>query len=55
MQKKICNGSVPSIMEKPKADKIDKKCQLLKDIFYNGDKLTPLEQDIERMYITEKL
>jgi len=26
MQKKICNGSVPSIMEKPKADKIDKKC-----------------------------
>ena len=42
-------------MEKPKAEKINKKCSELKEIFYNGDKLTPLELDIERMYITEKL
>lgn len=54
-QKQIMNGSVPSILDKPKHDQIKKKVADLIDIFYNGDKLTKLELDIERMYISEKL
>ena len=49
------NGSVAPILEKPKSDAIRKKCQDLVEVFKNGDKLTSLEKDIERMYITEKL
>ena len=49
------NGSVPSIMEKPKVDSIKKQCEDLRSVFYEGDKLSPLEKDIERMYISEKL
>ena len=49
------NGSVPSIFDKPKHDKIAKQCDDLIDRFYNGDTLSDLEYDIERMYISEKL
>jgi hypothetical protein len=49
------NGSVVPILEKPKQDVIDAKSKELLAIFYKGDKLTPLELDIERMYISEKL
>jgi len=36
-QKVILNGSVPSILEKPKEDKIRKKAHELLDVFYYGD------------------
>ena len=49
------NGSVVPILEKPKHDAIMTKSNELLDIFYRGDKLSPLELDIERMYISEKL
>lgn len=49
------NGSVVPVLEKPKHDAITKKCKDLVDVFKNGDKLSSLEKDIERMYITEKL
>lgn len=49
------NGSVPSIIDKPKEDAIREKGDELRHTFYHGDRLTPLEYDIERMYISEKL
>jgi hypothetical protein len=49
------NGSVVPILEKPKQDVIDEKSKDLLSVFYKGDKLSPLELDIERMYISEKL
>lgn len=49
------NGSVPLILDKPKADKIEEQSNAIRKVFYKGDKLSPLELDIERMYISEKL
>jgi hypothetical protein len=49
------NGSVVPILEKPKHDAIMAKTGDFLNVFYRGDKLTPLELDIERMYISEKL
>lgn len=49
------NGSVPNILEKPKHDKIKEQTEALISTFYTGEKLTKLENDIERMYISEKL
>lgn len=49
------NGSVPSQLDKPKHDQIRKQAAELLETFYRGDKLSPLELDIERMYISEKL
>jgi len=46
---------VPSILDRPKHDKIKAETDELMHIFYKGDKLSPLEFDIERMYISEKL
>ena len=54
MQKKVMSGSVVPLLDKPKHDKIEDKLSELQDIFYNGDKLTPLEVDIERQYLAEK-
>ena len=54
-QKKIMNGSVPELLEKPKQDDVDEKVAEIVHKFYKGDKLTPLELDIERMYISEKM
>lgn len=54
-QKQIMNGSVPSILDKPKEDLIREQSKKIRSIFYHGDKLTPLELDIERMYMSEKL
>ena len=48
------NGSVVPMIEKPKADAIRKKIEDYRQIFYNGDKLSDLELDIERMYIAAK-
>ena len=55
MKKKVMNGSVVPILEKPNHDSISEKCGDLVNVFYRGDKLSPLELDIERMYIAEKL
>lgn len=49
------NGSVPSILDKPQEDIIREQSKNIRNTFYFGDKLTPLELDIERMYISEKL
>jgi len=54
-QKRIMNGSVPSFLDKPNEDSIREKTAELLHTFYKGDALTPLESDIERMYISEKL
>ena len=37
MQKNVMNGSVPPILEKPKADLIKKQCEDLRRVFYTGD------------------
>lgn len=55
LQKRIMNGSVVSLIEKPKIDEINKDCDKLRDVFYNGDKLTDLEVDIQRMYLSAKV
>lgn len=49
------NGSVVSMLDKPKHDQIREKTKQLKKIFYHGDPLTDLEVDIERMYISDKM
>lgn len=49
------NGSTVPLIDKPRHDKIIKKAKELNEVFYNGDKLTSFEQDVERMYISEKM
>ena len=55
LQKVIMNGSVPSMLDKPKEDAIREQVKKLQQVFYFGDPLTDLEVDIERMYISDKL
>ena len=54
MQKRVMNGSVVPLLEKPKHDAIEQKLRKLFKVFYQGDDLTPLELDIERQYIAHK-
>ena len=54
MQKKVMNGSVVPLLDKPKHDKICGELNEWVDKFYNGDKLTPLELDIEQQYVSQK-
>lgn len=54
LQKRVTNGSVPSLFDKKKAEKIDGECNKWVKTFYKGDELTVLERDIERMYVAEK-
>lgn len=49
------NGSVVSLLDKPKHDKIRDKIDKLMKVFYDGDALTDFEIDIERMYVSAKL
>jgi len=49
------NGSVVPMLEKPKHDAIAKKVKALNEVFYVGDKLSAFEDDIERMYMSEKM
>lgn len=49
------NGSVVPMLEKPKHDEIKKEIEKLLDVFYNGDKLTDIEKDVQRMYLGKKL
>jgi hypothetical protein len=55
LQKRVMNGSVVPLIDKPKHDTIIEKAALLVDVFYNGDKLTPYEIELERMYVDAKL
>jgi len=55
MQKLVMNGSVVPMLEKPKHDEIKKETEKLLDVFYNGDKLTDIEKDVQRMYLGKKL
>jgi len=55
LQKKVVNGSVPAMSDRRKSKEIGEQCQRWVDTFYEGDKLSPLETDIERMYVSEKL
>ena len=48
MQKRVMNGSVVPLLEKPKHDQILKQLNKLIKVFYKGDELSPLELDIER-------
>jgi len=54
MQKRVMNGSVVPLLEKPKHDAIDKKLSKFTKVFYEGDELSKLELDIERHYISQK-
>lgn len=54
LQKVIMNGSVVSLLDKPKHDKIRERVSKLHKTFYQGDELTNFEQDIERMYVNDK-
>lgn len=55
LQKRIMNGSVVALIDKPRHDRIIEKTNSLQQVFYFGDRLTSLEQDIERMYISSKM
>lgn len=55
LQKRVTNGSVPSILDKKKVAQVNEQCQHWMGTFYQGDKLSVLERDIERMYMSEKL
>lgn len=46
LQKRVANGSVVPMLEKPKHDEIKKETDKLINIFYDGEKLTDLEVDI---------
>ena len=55
LQKRVTNGSVPSILDEKKVAQVNEQCQHWMGTFYQGDKLSVLERDIERMYMSEKL
>jgi hypothetical protein len=55
MQKRIMNGSVPSSLDMPKLRVIEEKTAALQDVFYKGDPLTPFEEDLQRIYMQNKL
>jgi hypothetical protein len=55
LKKRVMNGSVVSLIDKPKHDQLVDQTSAHADVFYNGDKLTPYEIELERMYIDAKL
>jgi hypothetical protein len=55
MQKRVMNGSVVPLIDKPKIDEINAESERLRSVFYEGDKLTDLEVDIQRMYLNKKM
>lgn len=55
LQKRVTNGSVPSILDKKKVAQVNEQSQHWIDTFYRGDELSVLERDIERLYVSEKL
>lgn len=55
LSKVVCNGSMVSMIDYPKQEKIRQQVNDIISVFYNGDPLTPFESDIEKRYISEKL
>lgn len=55
LKKRIMNGSVVSLIDKPKHDQLTEQTAALADVFYNGEQLTPYETELERIYIDAKL
>jgi hypothetical protein len=55
MQKRVMNGSVVSQLDKPKLEETAEKCDEYYDMFYNGEKLSEFEQDVQRIYLSNKL
>jgi hypothetical protein len=53
-QKVVMNGSVIPLIDKAKHDVVREKAQKLHSVFYNGEPLSDLEVDIERMYVNDK-
>ena len=54
MQKMVMNGSVVPMIEKPKQDEIREKVKEWRHIFYDGERLSMYETDLERLYVQEK-
>lgn len=55
LQKVVMNGSVVSMLDKPKEEEIKARAKKLQGVFYQGDPLTDFETDIERMYVAAKM
>ena len=55
LKRRVTNGSVVSLLDKTKHDELVEKTNQLVDVFYYGEKLTPFELDVERIYLTQKL
>ncbi len=55
LQKKIMNGSVCDSVDLPVQREIQQEIDRLVSVFYNGDKLTDFEKDVERLYLANKL
>lgn len=54
-KKVLMNGQVVGLGEYNDHEAVKQKADELFDIFYNGEKLTPFERDIERRYLATKL
>ena len=54
MQKQVMNGSVVPLLEKPKHDEIKADLKKWFSTFYNGEKLTRYEKDLESQYLLVK-
>lgn len=55
LQKRVMNGQVVPMIEKPKHDKIVDETNSWVKVFYQGEPLTDLEIDIQRMYLNAKV
>jgi hypothetical protein len=49
------NGSVPSSSDLTAHNELRRQVKQWKKVFYYGDELSPLELDIERMYLQKKI
>ena len=55
LQHKVMNGSVVSSMDLPIVYRVNEELQKWVDVFYNGDKLSEFELDLQRIYLANKL
>jgi hypothetical protein len=55
LKKRVMNGSVVPLLDKAKHDQLVAKTNDLVDLFHNGEKLSPYELELERMYMDGKL
>lgn len=54
LEKVLISGRVVNLDDIEEFDKLRKKANDLYRIFYEGDRLTPFEREIERMYLLLK-